>query len=251
VLLPLWVISLSRVNANFPPILKGFLFSPQKVKALFLSFLFIFLCFLPLGAQDSADRHQLAYQQIKDLHEGVLLIRLPTRKRSIEALEEMGRNAEADRLRADIQEENAQTVEAFARSYDFSPYYFFHSSSSVAVRDERWEEVVLFDAQFDTVHNFSAPSNYFIAEFGRLQPDTATFTGQERYTQTAEGTGTKTSQYGSSNLGIPALVILSANFIQLDDPFPYYVRTFDSVPFRRKKWKAVKIWNERLHQFLR
>jgi hypothetical protein len=50
-------------------------------------------------------------------------------------------------------------------------------------------------------------------------------------------------------MGFGALVIKSDQFIQLKKPFPYYVRTFDSLPIKRSPKTVVKKMNKKLHRF--
>ena len=59
------------------------------------------------------------------------------------------------------------------------------------------------------------------------------------------------TRYNNSgtNMGFGALVIKNDQFIQLTRPFPYYVRTFDSFPFKRKPEEVIKKLNRKLHLF--
>ncbi len=60
----------------------------------------------------------------------------------------------------------------------------------------------------------------------------------------------KESYTGGTNFGFGALLIRDKNFVQLTCPFPYYVRTFDSLGFlERKKEKTVRKMNDQLHRF--
>lgn len=60
----------------------------------------------------------------------------------------------------------------------------------------------------------------------------------------------QTTYYNSSSeASFGALVIKSSDFVQMRSPFPYYVKTFDSFPIKRKPKKVVKIMNENLHYY--
>ena len=45
-------------------------------------------------------------------------------------------------------------------------------------------------------------------------------------------------------MGFDALKIMNSQFLQLKKPFPYYVRTYDSLPVERKLSKAVAKMNQ-------
>jgi hypothetical protein len=57
--------------------------------------------------------------------------------------------------------------------------------------------------------------------------------------------------YGSSDMGFEALIVKNDQFMQLKSPFPYYVRTFNSLPVRKSNNKTVKKMNDKLFHFLK
>ena len=51
----------------------------------------------------------------------------------------------------------------------------------------------------------------------------------------------------TENLGIPALVIYDASLSQMPPPFPYFTRTYESLPiFNRGHESTVELFNEKL-----
>ncbi|MGB6035701.1 MAG: hypothetical protein WBG42_05505 [Cryomorphaceae bacterium] len=77
--------------------------------------------------------------------------------------------------------------------------------------------------------------DYLIAEFANLKPDTARYYIGDRIEPDPNGGLRRVKRYGDSDIGADfrALVIKDRNFVQLRDPFPYYVRSF------KKSWKEA------------
>lgn len=174
-------------------------------------------------------RRMAARQQIHDLENGVLLVRLPTREKTIAALRAKGNNALADKIDAQQMETNIRFISAFKKFFNFCPVYFFKSNYSEAVRQKMWNEVV------------------FVNEY--LQPDTSVKIAETKIF-TAELTGTEPARSGrGSSMHVGAIVIKDDQFQTLQKPFPYYMRTFEGVPWERPTDKVVLRLNNKLHKF--
>jgi len=190
----------------------------------------------------------LTKQQINQLHEGALLVRLQTKKNSIAALRKIEKDKLADKIETKQMELNKSIVSAFREDFDFCPTYFFFSDYSKNVMEKQFDHVEFLNGSLlpDTTIKFD--NKYFLtAEFGTIDHDTANYF----YHESDEPDGNKkvSDHYTGPTMGFGALVINSDQFIQLSRPFPYYVRTFDSLPNRHQPNRVVKEMNIKLHNF--
>lgn len=194
-------------------------------------------------------RQYLAEQQIKHLRDGVLLVRLESRDATIKGLKERGQMDKAAEFEQKIMLQNSETISAFKSAFDFCPVFFFHARDSEAIKKRHWDAVVLLSAQGDTVHPFAeAPLNFLVAAF------TQTTVGKEEnfylhYVKDEEWHIEIHQMMRESGTTFNALVVMSNQFVELNAPFPYYVRTFNNLPFSRKPEKAVMHLNRRLHKY--
>ena len=194
-------------------------------------------------------KKQVSVQSIQDLSKGALLVRLTTRQKSIEKLKEFGRIEEADQLQNKVDAKNQLIRNSFKDEYDFSPVYFIQAKYAKDLRLGNLDSVEFINTEgiaIDTILE-----NYLIAAFATTQPDTAAFFRGYRQVLTEEGVKQKPTYYSNKNMGLPALIIYSPEMIQLTDPFPYYVRTFESLPIKRSIPKTVRKMNNKLHYYYR
>lgn len=207
----------------------------------------------PMPDVDDYDYKQwqnaISVWQIEQLKDGVILVRLSTRKNSIEALYGAGDEAKAKQVEKEVEIMNNAIIQGFKTEFDFCDVYFFESNYSESVKSHRLDEVVFIDKVLAGDKEVDLNDvNFFIAEFTTLRSDTVRTKKLSKY-----GSGiqdTTSSYYSSSNLGIPGLVVKSDQFIQLTNPFPYYVRTFESMSlFKRSPVKVITVLNKNLHAF--
>lgn len=163
-----------------------------------------------------------AGEQINQLKNGALLVRLQTKNKSISALRKNGNDKLADKIETEQKSRNMEIVSAFKAGFNFCPVYFFFSDDSQNIRERQFDKVVFLSKSLlpDTTIKFTK-DHFLTAEFGTTDGDTS---------------------FG-------ALIIKSDQLIQLKRPFPYYVRTFGSLPIKRSAYKTVKKMNKKLHQF--
>lgn len=194
---------------------------------------------------------QTAVKQIREMKNTVLLVRLKTAEHQINALRQAGHEEKARDMEEKNDRENREVCRAFKDNFTFCPVYFFYSSSTGEVKNGNWPSALL-DADLNPVKGLSRPvPTFYVAEFGNIEK-----TGEKYYSGSGMGTspeGQKEKQdyyYGSPDFGFTALVVRDNQFVQLKDPFPYYIRTFESLPlFARKKSKAVKKLDDKLHEY--
>ena len=166
-------------------------------------------------------------RQIDDLKKGTLLVRLKTSVNTINAMNEMGLTDKAEKVESRQEAENKKIVAAFKEYYNFSDVVFFYSNNSGKVRDKDYTNIFLDDSlniDPSVVINGSEP--IFIADFGPLKQDTAQYYSKMRYQPDKNWSLEKKKEYyGGTNFGFQVLAIKDKNFVQLQEPFPFYVRT--------------------------
>ncbi len=193
-------------------------------------------------------------EQINLLYSGgALLVRLQTKRASIEALRERGNFNLADRIEEEQRELNQKIVDGFKTDFDFCKTYFFYSHYSIYVKNGQLDSVAFLDKNLEVDTSISVGNNGFLtAEFGKIKQAPGKY--YDDY-ETIQGEGDVTRRkkyYGEPNMGFRALIIKDDQFVQLRKPFPYYVRTLSSFIFiRRKPHKTIARMNKQLHKFYR
>ena len=198
----------------------------------------------------SLKKSDLAHRQIVDLHDGALLVRLLTKRKSIEGLRERGLEKQAAKVEAEQIKTNQMIVAAFVDAFDFCPIFFVYTDQTDLIKQGKMDQVVFLghDLQPDSSIRFRG-DRFFTAEFGIILPDTSK--SVDSYRKTDEVTGTTTTHHYAQggSMGFGALLIKSDIFVQLRRPFPYYTRTFASLLISRSHKKVVKKMNRHLHKF--
>jgi hypothetical protein len=226
----------------------------------FLVLLFLFFT-LHITAQNTVvdnekkSLHQLlktvTKEQIVELKNGVLLIRLHTKQNSIEALQKLGRNKLASQLQTLQCIENKVLVNAFKTKFNFCPTYFFFSNQSALIKQNTLSNVVFLNdsLQADTTIKLNNKV-FYIAEITLIEQDTAKHFSQQILEPHTNWTLKRTNTYwGGPDVGFNALVVRNKDFIQQRRPFPYYTRLYGAYPTRKRIYKAVTHLNKKLHKF--
>lgn len=186
-------------------------------------FLFLFICFCTVlfGQENlNSDNIITAEQNILELKSGVLLVRLDLKKQEIAYYEKYNNQKEADKIRAKGLKENTAIISAFKMYFDFCPLYFFDAGDSHAVLAGDFSKVSFYNAQaeIDTTIRLIEPQ-FFIAEFGYLERDRSPISQAVNGELDWEGKTEDDVAKEKKN----ALVIRDSKFVQLKEPFPYYV----------------------------
>lgn len=155
-------------------------------------FLFLILFGQITLAQSDLD---LAKERLQNLKEGMLLVRLQTSSKQIQALEERGMLQEAEAYRQKQYDENKETILAFRKVFDFCPVFFFYADDSEAIRSKALEGTI-FDSQLEVLTNTRDLPDFFL-------------TGEFAETP---------------NLKIDGFVIMDEQMLPLKSPFPFYQR---------------------------
>lgn len=178
--------------------------------------------------QRPPNRRMEAKDQIRNLHKGALLVRLPTAQPLIGALNERGWNETIGEVSKALEINHREIVSAFKTYYSFSEVYFFYSNHSKEIRNGNFSSLMNADLEVASFEKADLFSDYFIAEFASLKPDTGRYYTGSAIVPDPNGGVRRVKRYGDSGIGADfrALVIKDQNFVQLSDPFPYYVRSF-------------------------
>lgn len=200
--------------------------------------------------QTKKDRVKIAEQLIKDLRNGALLVRLPARKKTIDAMLETGRIEQAERYKKELKTKNQDLILAFRNNFTFCKVYFFSSEQSAAVLEQKWTSVVFLNDSLkkDTTIQFNM-GPYLTGEIANIEMDTTSNFEHNYTTPSSTGPEVKSAQSGGTNFGFQAFIIKTENFVQLRDPFPFYVRTYDSLPSRRSAEKVVRKLDKQLTNY--
>jgi len=189
---------------------------------------------------------------IKDLNEGILFVRLMTRENTINALRNAGQDEQAISIIESQQELNLEITKAFSDHFDFCPVLFFYSSCSEPIKDREFTSCLM-DANLNQLPEANMPDidEFFIAEFSHVESsDEKYFTHYSLEETQDDGKEIRKNYGGDTEIGAAALIIRDSEFAQLQDPFPFHVRTREGTPWKRSKAKTVGLMNKELHNFL-
>ncbi len=211
---------------------------------------FVFITLHTPGAAQNLSPRKQAQQNIRELKNGILLVRLSTAEHTVAAYLKINR----DDLAADAAEKNLSKnkiiAQAFKNNFTFCPVYFFFSSFSKPISIGDYNKVVVLNYNLapDTSIHLST-TNFFIAEFAKLESDTVR--QWEYYTGTAiDSTGKRESRYaGGTGSNFSALVLKNKNFEQLRRPFPFYVKYHPMREQNKEINLRVNMLNKTLFDF--
>lgn len=170
-----------------------------------------------LRAQDSMEE---AKQMLKQMKNGVLLVRLNRESNKLKALYEAGKAERAKKLERNIYDEHREILLSFKKTFDFCPYYFFYGTASDSVRKGKFEGV-LFDVERNPVETKAIPEHIFTGEFAE-----------------------------TPNLNIDGFIIMNQNMVPLQAPFPFYQRQHGFLGFiSRSKAEVLEDLNSKLKDY--
>jgi len=186
-------------------------------------------------------------RQILEIHNGVLLVRLKQKQKSIDALRKRGREKFANKIELKQKSRNKYIIDAFNTRFDFCPVYFFYSSDSKHIRNNKLDSISFLNDSLlkDNSITFK-DSIFYVAEFGHIEPE-ETFTYQSS-THLSKGE-TRSTYNGSSDFSFKAVTIKTKDFKQLKEPFPYYSKESSGTNKRANINAAVSKLNIILTRF--
>lgn len=185
----------------------------QIITSILITFLLILGNINEGTAQEEQSAREIRYEKargmVKELKEGILIVRLPSEQKKIQelerlaALEESSNNMKKQYKKSiktiikDRDESNKALVAAFSSVYDFSEVLFFYDTASVAIKEGRQTGFVNSSLKEDPTINLNNKAFYVLRQ-GGLDASTST--------------------------GLDAIVVMDNQFVDLQRPFPYYVR---------------------------
>ena len=171
-----------------------------------------------------------ANYSISKLKKGALLVRLKTRKASIDALRKTGQNKKADKLHKQVFEDNRKVIQSFKKHYSFSDVYFFYSTESDEVRNGNLSGIFLNEntLEVDTDKQIDiTQQHYMILDIGPLKIPVS-----------------DDSEYQHTSLS-RALVMKDKDFEQMYRPFPFYINAMDKSNIHNQ---VIRL-NTKLHSY--
>ena len=135
-----------------------------------------------------------AKQQLHQMKNGVLLVRLFTEQSKIDGLKAQGKISQAERVAQQQYQINRDILLSFSQVFEFCPVFFFYSKDSEAIRNGDFKGKV-FDVSQRLVDPSEIKGTVFTAEFSE-----------------------------TANTGIDGLIIMDDQLFPLSAPFPHYQR---------------------------
>lgn len=189
-------------------------------------------------------------ERIKKLRNGAMLVRLKTKRRSIEALESKQRHSQADQVRQKVRMDNLELTRAFDSSFDFCPVYFFYSDDSEHVLNGQLDSVNFLNKELEFDPEIRVNSDYFlIAELALLEQEKFKRDNVPSGAENNHNYRNEAKHYGGANMRFHALILKDSEFNQLTGPFPYYSRTLNSFFLKKKMTEVVKVLNQKLSKY--
>lgn len=193
-----------------------------------------------------------AVTQIQQLHDGVLFVRLQTRKLAISQLTEMGEIERVEEIKEECKQINLHTMKAFRQEFTFCPVYFFYTDYTLAIKEGRIEDVVFVnDSLLPDTSIKAGESSFLTVEFGNIAQDTAKFVDRTYYKPGEHGPEPHIAMSGGTNMGFGALLIKSDQFVQLRRPFPFYVKQRQRLLPLYPPFRSVKALNRKIARYHR
>jgi len=159
-------------------------------------------------------RDSVARVNIQAVTEGCLLVRLRSDQKKIQALVKRGDTATANKEERKRELKHLEIVSAFNLNYTFSKVYYFYSHHSARVRSGDFSGVLLDD--------LLTPVELELSQFLIVDPYSIEFVHMNSHQK--------------------GLSVLNKDLVQLEKPFPYYVRKREALFFlRRDHHTMVKI----------
>ncbi len=181
--------------------------------------LFVFTCVLCafVSAQTTSTNRTIATQQIRDLKNGALIVRLKTNDRSIAAYRNSGRTELADKLTEENKIQNQKLLDAFKGFFDFCKVYFIYAKNTNALLQNQ-QNIFLNDTlAIDTTIKLTE-KHFLIAEYGTI---TANVRTDEYHYK-----GVYHTEPSASASSTSVIFISDTSLKQLREPFPFYQQTY-------------------------
>lgn len=164
-----------------------------------ITYIFLSVFIVLVSINPGCKNRELAFQHIREMKDGVAIVRLRTSVLKYDKLIEMGKKEQADKVMADQKDVNLRIVAAFKMHFTFCPVYFFYSSSSNKVREHQYEGIFLTESLEIDPKLVLSSDNVFVVDVGYIEIETF-------------------------NSGTEGISVMNTNFELLKKPFPYKVQ---------------------------
>jgi hypothetical protein len=191
----------------------------------------------------------------QNLADGAILVRLETKSRLISIIKD--KNPEfVYRIKTNQKAKNDRIVDAF-KNFSFCSVYFFYDTSALEILNKNFDSVLM-DFNYKIIKEIpKLEANYLIANFGATyeNKDTVEYGTIKYLDRNSEGKlydhDIKVLLSTDMEGGVDALTLYDPNFIELQGPFPYYVRTFERLPFIARSYaRTVELLQYKIEKFL-
>ncbi len=200
-----------------------------------------------------------------NLKSGAILVRLQTKSNTINALKDK-KPEMADYIKKKQEFINLGIINAF-RGFSYCEVYYFYSYDSKAIKEKRFAGSLMDENLQHITEIPKLTNNYLIAEFGETNEDTAKiklhklssydfYSPPNSRLERNDETGNieyNNTYYSSTGMegGVDALVLLSPEFVQIQNPYPHYVRTFERLPFIARSYaRTVELLQYKIEKYL-
>lgn len=209
-------------------------------KLLNVGMLFLVLLSGNLFAQN-VDSYSLARAQASKLKNGVLLVNLHTYTTTVTSLQQHGKQKEAEQLTLDLKQMNQDIMSSFKANFNYCKVYYFYSENTDAIITQKYDQFV-FDGDFNSISAaLIGASTVFIADFSST----------DNSRNLSADPNNPLEKDKANDFTMSGLILRDNSMIQLNKPFPYYVRIsdFETIIPKEKIDKAVKKLNKKLREF--
>ncbi|MEO9258039.1 MAG: hypothetical protein ABI207_06630 [Crocinitomicaceae bacterium] len=204
-------------------------------------FLALFGTYFTSFAQKNGGGKERADADLKALHNGYLFFQLFDREDTKNSIRNHLGEKAVQQYEAEEKEKQDNLMKAFRENYTFSKVLFFYSHDKEKIKNNDFSSVKFYTDSNQLVSNDTIDfSHFFIGEVSRIEIDSSIYTDEK-------GVEHKTPNYSFS-----ALIVRDRNFVQLGNPFPYYVRTMEGMPLLQKKsYRLIASFQNKLERKLK
>jgi len=196
-------------------------------------------------------RHAEAEAHIKTMKESILLIRLQSLDRSLEAMRRAGLPLKAAEWERKLETQHRELINAFESEFSFCRVYFFHARDSREVLAGNWEGRVFAAYTQGKAPNSPGNNSFYIADTGPLPADTALAYEDYMLVRDENGARMEKVRFMNRQPKFGALRISTSKESCLRRPFPYYVRTWGDLFFLRDARGVIRSLDEKLWMYYR
>ena len=174
--------------------------------------------------ENKLSRVEAAKANIVSLKRGVLLVRLDFHRREVAYYKKYNNTNEASKILAKQEKINREIIDAFNTYFTFCQVYYFDMEDSRKLLEGKIDSIVFYNNECVEDPRIKLNNtDWYIGEFGYIEQDTTVYYSGSTPTPHHDANPEGKTYYGGSKNSKPALVLRDQKFIQLRDPFPYYI----------------------------